>query len=357
MKLKIITAIIFSVIAAGFFTACSEWTEPESLPLESPSVESENPALYQQYLANLREYKKTYHPVLIGWFDNSDKSFSGRAMHIASLPDKVDIVSLLQGDNLAEVEREEMAAIRRDKGTRVIYTIDYEAFLADIAAQNEEITIRNDDGAADETYVPIPLIDPAEVLPGFMDGQLALLDKYGYDGFGIHYVGKATIFMTPEEKAELQATQDVIFSKVSAVIQRNPSKTFLFEGRPDYVLNKELLADFDYMVLRTQAVANLLALNETVKLSLTTGVPANNVIVCASPYPLDASDTKTGRITDGQGNTLTAITAMAGWVTEANSFTKAGLGVFRINDDYFNAELDYKYVREAIDIMNPSPKN
>jgi hypothetical protein len=322
-------------------------------------VEEENPALYQEYLANLREYKKTYHPVLIGWFDNSDKMLGGRAGHIASLPDKVDIVSLLYGDNLAEVEREEMAAIREDKGTRVVYTIDYEAFLADIVAQNEEIDVLNEEGAiaGGEAYVPVPRIDPAERLPGFMDSQLALLDKYGYDGFTITYVGKPAAFLTEEQYAELQATQDAIFNKVSALIQRNPSKTFLFEGRPDYVLNKELLADFDYIVFRTQEITDMRELNQTVKQSLIPGVPTDNIIVRASPSSLDASDTKTGYIADGQGNTLTAITALAYWVTEPEAFTKAGLGVYRINDDYFNAELDYKYVREAIDIMNPSPKN
>ncbi|MDR2361907.1 MAG: glycoside hydrolase family 18 [Prevotellaceae bacterium] len=355
-------AILLTLLLAGMMAACSEWTVPEALPIERPSIEAENPALYQQYLENLRNYKKSYHPLLIGWFDNSDKSFSGRASHLKALPDKVDIVALMYGDNLADVEREEMAAIRNDKGTKTVYTIDYEAFLLDINTRNEEIDALNEAGAiaaaeAGEDYTPIPLLVPDEELPGFMDNQLALLDKYGYDGFGFHYVGKSSAVMTPAQKAELQATQDILLTKLGAVMQRYPEKLFLFEGRPDRLLNKELLADFDYIVFRTQTATNTLALTETVKISLVTDVPANNIIVCASPYSTDTQDTKTGRMTDETGATLPAITAMAWWVTVSDSFTKAGLGVYRINDDYFNPETDYKLTREAIEIMNPSSKN
>ncbi|MDR0729072.1 MAG: glycoside hydrolase family 18, partial [Prevotellaceae bacterium] len=117
--IKRIGIIALSVALAAAMTACSEWTEPESLPIERPTVEAENPVLYQQYLDNLRNYKKSYHPVLIGWFDNSDKSFVSRAMHIEALPDKIDIVALMYPDNLVDVELREMASIRKDKGTKV----------------------------------------------------------------------------------------------------------------------------------------------------------------------------------------------------------------------------------------------
>jgi hypothetical protein len=361
MKKTIITLLLL-IVAAGFFTACSEWTDPEPLPIDNPSVEIENPALYQQYLENLRNYKKTYHQLLIGWFDNSDKSFTSRAMHIEAIPDKVDIVSLMYGDNLVDIERQEIESIRNDKGTRVIYTIDYEAFRLDIAAQNEAIENQNEEGAmaaaeTGEEYVPIPLLALIDELPGFLDKQLALLDKYGYDGLSIYYNGQSTISMKPEEKAELQALQDIIFNKLRAVMQAHTEKLFLFEGRPDFVLNKEILQVFDYIVLHTQSITNALTLNEAVKISLVPNVPADNIIVCANPYPTNAEDTKTGRFTDENGNTVPAITALAYWVTTPDSFTKAGLGVYRINDDYFNPEIDYKFTREAIEIMNPSPKN
>ena len=61
------TILVLSIIAAALIAACSEWTEPQALPIERPSADAENPALYQQYLENLRNYKMTYHPIRRGW--------------------------------------------------------------------------------------------------------------------------------------------------------------------------------------------------------------------------------------------------------------------------------------------------
>ena len=45
------------------------------------------------------------------------------------------------------------------------------------------------------------------------------------------------------------------------------------------------------------------------------------------------------------------------WVTEPSAeFTKAGLAIENMQNDYYNATNTYQYVREAINIMNPAPK-
>jgi len=44
-------------------------------------------------------------------------------------------------------------------------------------------------------------------------------------------------------------------------------------------------------------------------------------------------------------------------VTEPSAeFTKAGLAIENMQNDYYNATNTYQYVREAINIMNPAPK-
>jgi hypothetical protein len=351
------TVVLLSIIAAALFFACSEWTEPQALPIERPSADAENPALYQQYLENLRNYKKTYHPLLIGWFDNSDKSFSGRASHLKAVPDKVDILSLLYPDDLATVEQEEMAAIRADKGTRVIYTIDYEAFRQSIEAQNEEIITQNKENEGEEGYEPIPLIVLTDVLPDFLDAQIALMDKYAYDGFSIHYSGKVPVFMTDEEKEELRMIQSILFGRVSAAMTKYTGKLFIFEGVPENVLDKTILQSFDYIVLRAYTVTSAIELTAMARKSLVQDVPSDNIIVCVTASYVDELGVQMGKMMAADGSTQSAITEAAWWVKDLDSFTKRGLGILRINEDYFNPDIDYRYTREAIEIMNPSSKN
>ena len=356
MKSKyILKKIILSVLClsmVGLLSSCDDWTDPEGLDIKNPTIEDENNALYQEYLENLRNYKKTYHKMLIGWFDNSVKAPVSQAQHIKSVPDKVDIVSLMYGDNLTEIELAEMKSIREDKGTRVIYTIDYETFRQEIEDKNKEIEEGN--VGSDN---PRDLIDLIAELPGFIDSQLSLLEKYGYDGISINFAGKSTEFMTPAEAAEMEAIQNTIFGKLSSVMSANPGKLYIFEGKPENVLDQKLLQSFEYIVIRTFTAPSILRLAEMTKASLVEGVPANNIIVCAMPRSTDESDTETGTIIAPDGTIQNAITETAHWVCTPDSFTKAGLGIYRINDDYYNADLDYKLTREAIEIMNPSPKN
>ena len=75
-------------------------------------------------------------------------------------------------------------------------------------------------------------------------------------------------------------------------------------------------------------------------------------IVSASTVSLDTTDKTTGYY-----NALRALSEAAYWVTEPSAeFTKAGLAIENMQNDYYNATNTYQYVREAINIMNPAPK-
>ena len=358
MKRKSIINTMLAIAVAVLSVACSDWTEQESLPIDTPNIESENNALYQQYLENLRNYKKSYHQQLIGWFDNSNKASSSRAAHLEAVPDKVDIVALMYGDNLSDMERAEMQSIRVNKGTKVIYTIDYETFRQGIENRNNEISAQNEEGVLNNPeYELIPLLDFATELPGFLDAQLALLDNYGYDGLSIYYNGQSTMFMTEAQKAAQKALQDIVFDRINAVMNIHVDKLFIFEGRPDHLMDKEILRNFSYIVIRTNKASSVPDVTETVKNLLIKDVSTDNIVVCTSPYSTDSEDKTTGSIKDKNGVLQPAIVELAHWVKTPDSFTKAGLGILRINDDYYNSDIDYKLTQEAIDIMNPSSKN
>lgn len=347
MKLK---TIILSTIAAVVFTACSEWTDPESLPIANPSVETDNPALYQQYMENLRNYKNTYHQLLIGFFDNSNKSLLSRGTHIASVPDKVDVVALMYGDDLTDTELKEIAALRKDKGTKVIYSIDYDAIAAQINAtilEMQEAAGAAADGEAPEVVKP----DFFDLLTAELDRQFALLTKYRYDGLCLGYVDVSTQFPTVVDVERITRVQDMLFTRLAAVAAN--AELLLFAGAPENVMDKALLEQFDYIILKTFDAVDMRGLDLMAATSLRDKVPADRIIVSALPFSLDPADMKTGVFSDAS----CAIIGMAQWLKTPGYFTKSGLAIYRINDDYYSSETDYKYTREAIEIMNPSPKN
>jgi hypothetical protein len=351
MKIKI---LFLSIVLSGFLAACSDWTVPEALNIEYPSIEDANPLSYQEYLANLRRYKQSYHPLMIGIFDNSDKTFKSRATRTIALPDKVDIVSLMYPDDLADIELGDIESIRKDKGTRVIYTIAYEELRNSIELENFAIEMEN---MVSDT--PKPLRDLVAETTAFMDTQLALLDKYGYDGFILRYDGKASHFMKDDEIAEMKAMQDLIFGKALAAISTHPGKTYILEGRPQNVLDKSILSNFNHLLIRTQYLGGISDFTLLVKQSLfDPGVPSTNILVGASAIYTDENDYSWGELTGADGSLKqNAIVETAHWVKTVDTFTKAGMAVYRINRDYYNPDQDYKNVRQAIEVMNPSPKN
>jgi hypothetical protein len=349
--MKQIIKLLLLIATAGLFAACSEWTEPESLTIKTPTVETENPALYQQYLENLRNYKKTHHQLLIGVFDNSDKTFISRGMHIASVPDKVDIVSLMYGDNLTDIEREEIEGLRKDKGTRVIYTIDYDVIAAEINVAIKEAEEAAEAAAGDEEAPEIIVPDFYESLDVELDRQFSLLTKYGYDGLCLGYVDLSTLYPDIVDVERITRVQEMLFTKLAGVSAN--AKLLLFAGAPENVLDKTLLGQFEYIIVQTLSAVDIRGLDVIVGSSLQPGVPGDKVMVTAKPFSLDPTDIKTGVFADAS----CAITGMAAWLKTPASFNKAGLVIYRINDDYYNPETDYKFTREAIEIMNPSPKN
>lgn len=339
--------VSLGLLAAAVATvSCSDWTEQETLDIKRPKINEMDGEMYRQYLENLKEYKQSYHQVLIGWFDNSSKTLSSRAGRLASLPDSVDVVSLLSPDNLTDKEMDDMAALQKDKGTKVIYTIDYEAFAADF---NER------EAAAATSETPFTE-DFMTELTEFMDNSLALLAKYNYDGASIRFNGYSTLTLPEDEVTEYVQTQDLIFGKMQEVAAKpeNAGKLFLFEGRPQFVTDVTVFGMFGYIVIPTHSGPLCVEdVDLEVRKSLSAGVPTDRIVVTAMPLKLKSEDDNRGLFIGDKS----AITETAYWMSAAGPYRKAGLGVYRINDDYYNAVQEYMYVRAAINIMNPSAKN
>ena len=126
----------FSVLA---LSACSDWTDTESLNLNQPDITDQNPELYARYLQNLREYKNSDHKVVYAWFDNSEKIPFSRGQHISDTPDSLDVISMMYPAELAEFELADMQTVRT-KGTKVVYTISFDKIQKEYTEKVKEGT-------------------------------------------------------------------------------------------------------------------------------------------------------------------------------------------------------------------------
>lgn len=374
MKSNIIK-FFFPVVMLLAFVACDEWTETESLDIHRPTLEEQNPELYAQYMQALRDYKARDHKIVFVSVDNPSTAPSQRSEHIKTLPDSVDYIVLKNPADVHPTLVAEMSLVR-EKGTRVLYTIDYDALEARWAQileeeennqpEESETPETPDESDGDEGEEPQP--DPAVVQEQrFLDFcreqtalQLSYCDRYGFDGVIVACTGKNYSGMADDVQARYIARQEAFFGTVGAWYGTHAGKSLSFCGKPQYLADKSILAQCDYIILPAVDATSGDELSLTVELAAVTGVPTDRFIVTVSTVsPSDPSDSGgyfSALDTDGKSQ-LRAIKGAAQWTLIPAGHAKPGIYVVDAQNDYFNISLVYKNIREAISIMNPSPKN
>ena len=125
-NISCLSGAVASAMTLFLFAGCSEWTEPESVKINVPTLESQNPELYAQYLQSLRDYRSSEHKVMVTKYDNKATAPVGQAEHLNALPDSVDYVILMNPDELSDAVVSEMSEIREEKGTMTLYTVSYD---------------------------------------------------------------------------------------------------------------------------------------------------------------------------------------------------------------------------------------
>lgn len=338
IKNKILIFLLSFIAGSFLLVSCSDWNDDESLDIKQPT----NPA-YGKYLEKLRAYKNSDHKHVYAWFDNSNKVPYTRAQHMSDVPDSVDVVALMYPDALAEFEINDMRTLQNDKGTKVVYTVDYDG-IKDVYDQ-----MVKEEKEKDENY------QAPEFIPYMKDkvkGLLNLSSTYNYDGIIVGYKGQSTIYMTDAEKAAYTANQAAFLGEIDTWRASN-NKIVIYEGSPQFLLDKSLLAHCKHIILNTINVPSAIDLSVAVSQAMATDVPTDRFIVKASTISLDTSDKNTGYY-----GTERAIIEAAYWVTEIETgYNKAGLGIYNIQNDYYNATNVYQYAKRSINIMNPAPTN
>lgn len=309
MKRKnIIKLICFSLLAACCgLTSCDDWTDTEGIDKKVERPQDQDPEFWAQYTAALREYKKSDHFLTYARLHNSPEVATSEKDFMRCLPDSLDIVSLTNADNFSAYDLEDLF-LMREKGTRVLYQVDY-------AGRAEEF-------------------GDAQKLTAYLDRVISAVESNRLDGYSFTGVPKSG-------DAATAAAAALIVEKLSAA--KVDGQLLVFEGNPLFVAAADR-AKVDYFVLNTETTSNVTDLKMQV-LGATgyAAVPQNKLLLAASAgFPL---------ITEDQTE-YDAISEMANRVVSLGPL--AGLGLYNIGEDYYDAGMNYKLIRNAIQTLNPS---
>ena len=143
--------------AVATFAACNDWTEMETVDSKVEKPWEQDPALWAEYTAALRAYKQSEHFIVYARLHNSPEKASSEQDFMRCLPDSLDIVTLTNADNFSKFDAEDMD-VMREKGTKVLYQVDY-------AARAEEFAdMQALDAYLDQVVAAVALVQVLHVL-------------------------------------------------------------------------------------------------------------------------------------------------------------------------------------------------
>ena len=294
--------MILPLVVLLLGASCSDWTETEAIENTVYKPWEQDPALWADYTAALRAYKQSEHYLSYARLHNSPAQAASEQDFMRCLPDSLDIVTLTNADNFSAYDAEDMA-VMREKGTKVLYQVDYAARKAEFA-----------DAAA---------------LASYLDGVIASVAANGLDGYS---------FTT--DPLDAAATASIVATLSAA---KTDGQLLVFEGNPLSVAaaDREKL---DYVVLDTETAANTTEVRlQVLNATDYAGIAADRLLLAAE---IDAP------LQDADRTEYAAVEAMARCVVEFGPL--AGFAAYNIAGDYYHADRNYSTIREAIQTLNPS---
>lgn len=97
MNKKVILRVLSVLLCATYCCGCSDWTEPQAENFLETSPDKGNAFSYsEKYYENLRNYRKSPHKLMVGWFggwSGYGNSVPGQGA-LVTLPDSLDLVCI-----------------------------------------------------------------------------------------------------------------------------------------------------------------------------------------------------------------------------------------------------------------------
>lgn len=358
MKRNSIFKTLFSAMTLVAVASCSDWTDIESIKLNTPTIEEQNPELYAQYVKSLNEFKTSEHQVVITSIDNVSTIPTSRSQHLTDMPDSIDYICLNNIMEVSEVNASEMEEVRR-LGTKVLGLVDFDRIesawkkiLDEEAANVQTVSDETENEGEEEP------IDNAtrfiEYCKNEVAKQVAASSALGVDGIVANYTGFDLNSLVEEsEIAAETARQAAFFDVVSNWKASNMDKTIIFKGSPQNVIDKKLFADCKYIIINAHGAKNQNEMSYLVLMASAKDVPTDRFVMGVTTPYLTNSGSYNGELGDGSS----AIIGAAQWaVSKTSDYTKAGISIDAAEKDYFNVANIYPTIKEAINILSPTVK-
>lgn len=304
--IKKITVIqSFMIAAVAILVSCSEWTDTESIPVESIHPWESEPELWEEYKATLKDYKSRQHNLIYARFENSPENPVSEKGSLRSLPDSLDIVSLTNAKNFSKSDAEDMAWMK-SIGTKVLYQIDF--------AANPDI------------------LTDGQRLESVLSRAAATVLDNGLDGFSFTGLPKNDGGLTA-------AASETVVGRLSEAA--GTDGLVVFEGDPVFIADEDL-GKIDLFVLASETAENSFELRNMVQDARDAGIPDGKLILAAD---------FNGIFYDDENVEADVLVSLADYTVSLGPL--AGMALYNIESDYYSLEGNWLTVRSLISRLNP----
>lgn len=303
---KLFLGLGFSLSIVLLFLSCKKQNMAESLEVKPMLLRSE------QYYANLRAYKKSKHQIFFGWFGGTGAPGNPEVAGVLNnIPDSVDIVSLWGGvPPVGSYNHELMKKTRELKGTRFVHVFFPNYF--------------------DQFKFP----KNKEGVKQFADTLIKMNKLWALDGIDIDYESHVLSIFSNDAYMELLVSElGKHMGPKSGTGKLLVIDSFV-EGLP-----VEVIPYLDYYVVQAYSPQGGTVASLPYRFEQAPGMPFSKCIAGENFEAL----WKTGGL----------LTAYAAWNPPGE--TKGGVAAYHAEYEYGSSP-DYKYVRQAIQLMNPAVK-
>lgn len=388
---------LWTIASMLLFTSCSDWTDMEAKNPADLTVNNRSEAYYAQ----LRNYKKSDHPVAFGWFGGWAGRSASLEKSLSGLPDSVDFVSLWGNwKNPTQEQKEDLKFVQKVKGTKVLICWQVHDIgdqltpeqPADWEEKNPGKNFRHEFWGWGETAE-----SRLAAVEKYAKAILDTIRTYNYDGFDMDaepFI--AQIGFKAEEELWNDKAYIVHFVKVLSKElgpKSGTGKMFVVDGEPRE-LPDTLAGYFDYFILQAYSPARRISGDELqsrldkqyehFKKVLTPEQFCKKTIITENFE--DGSNISEYKFSVSEGENTKSLyeglapTTMLKWETigkekrwlaksiigfalwnptfDGQAYPKGGLGTFHMEYEYSaQGTLNtYPYLRKAIQLQNPRNK-
>lgn len=337
--------LIYTILILLFatFLSCSDWTDLESMNIQDPAVDADVPQEESsEYYRDLKAFKSTMadRQISFGWFGGWTGIGASRVTRLSSLPDSVDMVALWGNnwhrDKMTPEKVTDLQFVRERKGTKVLVT-----------------TLL---GWTGKEFPTIPEENwPQDRQEGLKAYAKALAEEVialGFDGLDIDYEpnagGQSDVRDCPRGKDML-----VFVKELGKYLgPASGSDHLLVVDGENYAIPVECAPYFNYAIGQNYGRQSNSSLQSDYSGIRNIFKPEQYIIT-----ENFESYWRNGGInfTHSDLGNMPSLLGMAHW--RPTQGRKGGCGTYHMEYEYGHTDLQYKYLREAIQIMNPAKNN